>query len=581
MSTRPYLGINVNAASVDEMLHRGLIEEGETLLALFDGVLLDERRRRVGGFSLSDFVALTDRRVITWARGFFNDTVDGFEWKDMDVVQAETWDPWHGRVVLAFRLPAVAPRKRRIAVNGSYEEPGSSERVVTNTFDFMPADDVNTFSHMVEVIGDQIMAGVTGEPLVEAFFAEFPPVEREQLQPFFNPPEPPAPEPEPEPVVEEKPRKRRWWPFGSAEDEPQEQEQVVTPGNLIAAYEHQRVGVPAGSGISPLAMPTPASSLAHMSEQPSMYQVSRSLRLALEVPRKMMRGVRRATDAVSGATEMVGNMQDPRVRRNAMRGIYHAASQHEAQGGPFAPVVPVVRAAVRLAEPDEDTSNQKQSKRVSVRSNVRRGNAEAPAPVEPMGASFNAAAHAERPDPQVRRSVSVRRAPPSKIVTATGETVEPPAAPEPQVRRSVSVRRVEPAAPAAAPSDASEPQVRRTIAVRRVEPAAPAAEPTDTPEPQVGRTIAMRRREVPVEAPVASEASAEAASELAEVEPSAVPATTEPVATEEPAEGQRGAPVRRIAVGRPDRVSSEAEPAGAPKVVSYNGNGMHQSDDQA
>lgn len=563
MSTRPYLGINVNAASVEEMLHRGLIEEGETLLALFDGVLLDERRRRVGGFSLSDFVALTDRRVITWARGFFNDTVDGFEWKDMDVVQAETWDPWHGRVILAFRLPAVAPRKRRIAVNGSYEEPGSSERVVTNTFDFMPADDVNTFSHMVEVIGDQIMAGVTGEALVEAFVAEFPPVEREPLQPFFTQPEPPAPAPEPEPVVEEKPRKRRWWPFGSADDEPQEQEQVVTPGNLIAAYEHQRVGVPAGSGISHMAMPTPASSLAHMSEQPSMYQVSRSLRLALEVPRKMMRGVRRATDAVSGATEMVGNMQDPRVRRNAMRGIYHAASQHEAQGGPFATVVPVVRAAVRLAEPDDDGSNQKQSKRVSVRSSVRRGNADAPAPVEPLGGAF-----AERPEPQVRRSVAVRRAPPSKIVTSTGETVE---APEPQVRRSVAVRRVEPAvAPAPEPVEAPEPQVRRSVAVRRVEPAAEQLEASEIP---VRRAVAIRRHEDHAEAPFAAESAHESAE--------AAPVTSEPVATEEPADAQRGAPVRRIAVGRPDRVSSEAESAGAPKVVSYNGNGMHHSDDQA
>ncbi|NCC33628.1 MAG: hypothetical protein EOM24_16670, partial [Chloroflexia bacterium] len=63
MSTRPYLGINVNAASADELCYRGLLEEGEILLALFDGVLLDERRRRVGGLALSDFVALTERRV--------------------------------------------------------------------------------------------------------------------------------------------------------------------------------------------------------------------------------------------------------------------------------------------------------------------------------------------------------------------------------------------------------------------------------------------------------------------------------------------------------------------------------------
>jgi hypothetical protein len=71
MSFRPFLGANVNVASVDEFHFRGLIEEGETLLAIFDGVLLDENRRRIGGVSLCDFVALTDKRLITWARGFF------------------------------------------------------------------------------------------------------------------------------------------------------------------------------------------------------------------------------------------------------------------------------------------------------------------------------------------------------------------------------------------------------------------------------------------------------------------------------------------------------------------------------
>lgn len=567
MSTRPYLGINVNAASVEEMLHRGLIEEGETLLALFDGVLLDDRRRRVGGFSLSDFVALTDRRVVTWARGFFNDAVDGFEWKDVDVVQAETWDPWHGRVILAFRLPAVAPRKRRIAVNGSHEEPGSSERLVTNTFDFMPADDVNTFSHMVELIGDKILAGVTSEDLIAAFVEEFPVADRTPLQPFFTQPEVPAPPPEPEPVVEEKPRRKRWWPFGGNDDEPQEQEQVVTPANLIAAYENQRTGVPAGSGTSPLMTPTPASSLAHMSEQPSMYQVSRSLRLALEVPRKMARGARRAVSAVSGATEMVGNMQDPRVRRTAMRGIYQAAAQHEAQGGPFAPVVPMVRAAVRLAEPDEDTSNQKQSKRVQVRSSVRR--APPSSIVEPQ-----AEPPAEQQEIQIRRSVAVRRAPPSTVVAPAVD--EMGGQPEAQSRRSITMRRAAPSTvvPPTAEEllEQTEPQVRRSITVRRVADAAPPAEVA----PQTSRTIAIRRRESPA-APVAAAEPPENATPESATE--SFSASSEHVAAATAPEAARGAPVRRITVGRPDRAASEVEPAGAPKVVSYNGNGMHHSDD--
>jgi len=86
MNIYPYLGANVDPVNVKELHYRGLLEEGETLMALFDGVLIDDRGRRIGGVSLTDFVALTDQRLITWARGFFNDTVDGFTWKDVDVV---------------------------------------------------------------------------------------------------------------------------------------------------------------------------------------------------------------------------------------------------------------------------------------------------------------------------------------------------------------------------------------------------------------------------------------------------------------------------------------------------------------
>jgi hypothetical protein len=412
MSTRPYLGINVNAASVEEMHYRGLIEEGETMLALFDGVLLDEHRRRVGGLALADYVALTDRRVVTWARGFFNDTVDSFEWKDVDVVQAETWDPWHGRVVLAFRLPPVAPRKRRIAVNGSFEEPGSGERMVVNTLDYMPADDVTSFARMVELIGDQIVAGVTGEELIAAFVAEFPVVEREPLQPFFTAPEPTPPmAQEPAPPAEGETRRKRWWQVGSAGAEQHEMTPPSTPGNLIAAYETQRGGAPAGSG-APAMMPSgPIGPMPNLPEQPSMYEVSRSLRLVLEAPRKLVRGLRRATEAAGGASEMVSGLQDPRVRRNAMRGIYQAAAQQEADGGPLASVGPVVRAAVRFAEPLEDEqAAQQQSKRIQVRSAVRRA---APAPVatespnQPAAVALRAAAPT-RPEP-VRRTIAVRR----------------------------------------------------------------------------------------------------------------------------------------------------------------------------
>ncbi len=434
MSLRPYLGINVNAASVEEMHYRGLLEEGETLLALFDGVLLDQNRRRVGGLALSDYLALTDRRVVTWARGFFNDTVDSFAWHDVDVAHAETWDPFHGRVSLAFRLPPVAPRKRRIAVNGSLEAPGSDERTIVNTLDYMPADDVNALAHIIEWIGDQIVAGVTGEALLAGFAEQFPGVEREPLQPFFTSPEPTAPPPATEPAPA---TRRRWWQ-GAAGQQPELA--PSTPGNLIAAYESQRSGGPASSGPAPS---MPAGSFGPMPtlpEQPSMYDVSRSLRLMLEAPRKLVSGLRRASEAVGGAGELVNGLQDPQVRRNAMRGLYHAAVQQEAEGGPLAGVGPVVRAAVRFAESTDNAQPEaQQTRRIQVKAAVRR----APNPVQveelqarPPAVPARVVAPAASAEP-VRRTISVRR-----VEMAPPEREPEPPAPDAELPRAAPVRRI-------------------------------------------------------------------------------------------------------------------------------------------
>jgi hypothetical protein len=160
-----------------------------------------------------------------------------------------------------------------------------------------------------------------------------------------------------------------------------------------------------------------------------------------------------------------------------MRGLYATAAQHEANGGPLAPVGPVVRAAVRFAEPLEDEqADQQQSRRIQVRASVRK----APTSIESEG------------------NEPLQRAP-----------------------------RQAPSAAAQIPADQSDEPVRRSISVRRVEPPAP-------------------------------EATAE---------PSAEPQQSAPA--------PKAAPVRRIAVNRADQ-----QPIGStPRVVSYNGNGVHRSDE--
>lgn len=411
MSIRPYLGSNVNPASVDEIRFRGLLNEDETLLALFDGVLLDQNGRRVGGLALSDFVILTDQRLITWARGFFNDTVDGFEWKDVDIAEAGTWDPFHGRVGLAFRLAPVAPRARRIALKGTeMVDPGSDGQVLINTLDFMPAEDVAPLARMVEWIGDQVVTGVQGEALLNAFAEQFPAPEQTGPTPFFAAPPPAPPPPAPPPQA---PVRKRWWQLGAREEEVMPSGALPdNPASLVAAYESQRSGRP----VDPNRLPATVSGEPLLPEQPSMYDVSRSLRLMLEAPRRLVRSLRRAGEIASGASELVSGMQDPRVRRNAIAGMRQAVEQHEQKKGPLTPVAPLARAVLAFSEPLENELPQQtpsESRRIQVRASVRNRPT-----IETASEAPTVPDVAPTPTSPVRRSVTVRRVEPE------GETAQ-------------------------------------------------------------------------------------------------------------------------------------------------------------
>jgi hypothetical protein len=490
MSIRPYLGSNVSPISVEELYHRGLLEEGETLLALFDGMLLDERGRRIGGLSLSDFVALTDQRLITWARGIFNDTVDGFAWKDVDVVDHESWDPFHARVRFAFRLPPVAPRTRRIAVKGSDPTAGGSEeRVLINTLDYMPVDDAGAMAHMIGWIGDQAVKGMTGEELLTAFLEAFPPPE--QPDPMLAVP------PSYEPLPQEEPAKRRWWQL-SKKDKNQPLASADNPESLISAYESERGGNPT-LRIARSVSGVPSGPAMATSDQPTIYGFSRGLRLMLEVPRRLNRVVNRAQQVMDGATELMDGMQDPRVRRNAIAGLRHAIDQQQDQQGPLAPVAPVVRAVLRFSEPldpPEATEESASARRIQVRAAVRQRGATAPSEETASLRGDDAPIELDRAAPQpttvqasasVRRQINLRRSePPANGNGSAAFQHEGANGAEPQnefanqanktTRRQINLRRSEPPANGNGAhrdtntddSTAQEPEPPTRIPIRRM-----------------------------------------------------------------------------------------------------------------
>lgn len=101
----PYIGKNVERKHVEEFFryHR---EPDEVVIALFDGIIFDGDGKRVGGLTLHDYVILTDRHFILWARGLQSDVLDRLDYRGvrLDAKQADTL---HGELALEFTPPAV------------------------------------------------------------------------------------------------------------------------------------------------------------------------------------------------------------------------------------------------------------------------------------------------------------------------------------------------------------------------------------------------------------------------------------------------------------------------------------------
>jgi hypothetical protein len=444
MTLYPYLGTNVDPSHISEIHYRGLLEEGETLLALFDGVLVDERGRRIGGVSLTDFVVLSDQRLITWARGFFNDSVDGFPWKDVDVVESKTWDPLHGRVVLAFRLIPVTPRQRRIAIKGMKANESSgdqAERIIVNTLDYMPAGDIPVLTDMVGWIGDQVVAGVSGDELLAAFADTFP-------LPDADPVVPPemldaTSAPSPNFQSKDDAQKRSWWSFGN-KDGKQEEDLVDSPDKLIAAYEVQR----GGEAASPMAQQSSLFPTRNPGAVPTafgqfgFYDVSRGMRLLFEGPRRMGTSLNRVNDVLVDTAELIEDLQDPKMRKRTISGLRFAMDMQDQSSGLLGAVAPVVRAVLGSGgqegggsrrDSSEDSSDRPSVRRIQVRASVRQREKQRAATQEEDVA---AGATEETPAPTQRSAES-----PRPSVRRDSESAAPAASSNTRVRRQIRPRK--------------------------------------------------------------------------------------------------------------------------------------------
>jgi hypothetical protein len=193
-----FVGTNSQSRHVEEAYYRHIIAEDETLLGIFDGVFLEENGTRIGGIAVNDFLIITDKKVILWARDQFKDVVDAFPLTHVAPGESVTKDSLFGSLKLYLIMPNVP------------EEDVSNHDPVTVVFDLIPLADLNLVVGMLDVLTslnrEMCAAQASKEERAKAtqiiFQQTFVNTIPATAKVTHNQPPPPAPQPEP-PLVPE------------------------------------------------------------------------------------------------------------------------------------------------------------------------------------------------------------------------------------------------------------------------------------------------------------------------------------------------------------------------------------------
>lgn len=154
-----YVGVNVVRQHIAEFFYRAqnqrLLASGETVLAIFDCIILERDGSRLGGLTLHDYAVLTDQHLITWGRGLNKDIIDRFPWDDIELDRFGRRNPVEGVVKFTYLMKPIG-NKRKIALRGRNNEPvgkiepaSDAPRGTALYLDLMPAGEVKVCVEMM------------------------------------------------------------------------------------------------------------------------------------------------------------------------------------------------------------------------------------------------------------------------------------------------------------------------------------------------------------------------------------------------------------------------------------------------
>ncbi len=158
-----YVGLNVVRRHIAEFFYRAgtqaLLASGETVLAIFDCILLEPNGRRLGGLTLHDYAVLTDQNLITWGRGLNRDVIDKFEWSSVGLDKFGRRTPIEGVIKVTYNYKSVG-NKRRISIKSSAADDIHDAPAIPATLsgvpsvllylDLMPIGDVRICAGMMQ-----------------------------------------------------------------------------------------------------------------------------------------------------------------------------------------------------------------------------------------------------------------------------------------------------------------------------------------------------------------------------------------------------------------------------------------------
>jgi hypothetical protein len=178
-----YVGRNVVRLHLVEFFdiieERKILAEGEKPLAVFDCILMESGGIRLGGFTLHDYAMVTDRHLITWARGRSKDVVDRLSWSFLTVEKYGQRNALEGTVKITYRPPSTSTR-RRISVkprdesgnrplDKGQDDSAEKPKSIDLYLDYMPLEEVPICQKMLNFF----VANASSTSIIENYYSTF------------------------------------------------------------------------------------------------------------------------------------------------------------------------------------------------------------------------------------------------------------------------------------------------------------------------------------------------------------------------------------------------------------------------